>query len=32
MKDVAQAGSQHLLAHQHFLKDRFAKPDDELKL
>ena len=32
MKDAAQAGSQHLLAHQRFLKDRFAKPNDELKL
>ena len=32
MRDAAQAGSQHLLAHQRFLKDRFAKPSDELKL
>lgn len=32
MKDAAQAGSQHLLAHQRFLKDRFARPNDELKL
>ncbi len=32
MRDAAQAGSQHLLAHQRFLKDRFAKPGDELKL
>lgn len=32
MKDAAQAGSQHLLAHQRFLKDRFAKSNDELKL
>ena len=32
MRDAAQAGSQHLLAHQRFLKDRFAKPRDELKL
>ncbi len=32
MRDAAQAGSQHLLAHQRFLKDRFAKAHDELKL
>ena len=32
MKDAVQAGSQHLLAHQRFLKDRFARPNDELKL
>jgi hypothetical protein len=32
MQDAAQAGSQHLLAHQRFLKERFAKPNDELKL
>lgn len=32
MRDAAQAGSQHLLAHQRFLRDRFAKPSDELKL
>jgi len=32
MRDAAQAGGQHLLSHQRFLKDRFAKPDDELKL
>ncbi|MGY2894114.1 hypothetical protein [Deinococcus sp. UYEF24] len=32
MQDAAQVGSQHLLAHQRFLKDRFAKPNEELKL
>ncbi len=32
MQDAAQVGSQHLLAHQRFLKDRFARPSDELKL
>ncbi|WP_407570065.1 hypothetical protein [Deinococcus altitudinis] len=32
MQDAAQAGGQHLLAHQRFLKERFAKPNDELKL
>ncbi|WP_425144960.1 hypothetical protein [Deinococcus sp.] len=32
MADAAQAGSQHLLAHQRFLKERFAPPPDDLKL
>jgi hypothetical protein len=32
MAQATQASSQRLLAHQRFLKDRFAKADDELKL
>ncbi|WP_424951364.1 hypothetical protein [Deinococcus sp.] len=32
MQDAAQAGSQHLLAHRRFLRDRLAKPNDDLKL
>jgi len=32
LQGAAQAGGQHLLAHQRFLKERFAKPNDELKL
>ena len=32
MQAAAQVGSQHLLAHQRFLRDRFARPSDELKL
>ncbi|ULH17177.1 hypothetical protein MF271_18795 (plasmid) [Deinococcus sp. KNUC1210] len=32
LEGAAQAGSQHLLAHQRFLRDRFARPPDDLKL
>lgn len=32
MAQATQASSQPLLAHQRFLKDRFAKPGDDLKL
>lgn len=32
MQGAAQSSSQHLLAHQRFLKERFARPNDELKL
>ncbi|WP_229776140.1 hypothetical protein [Deinococcus ruber] len=32
LEGAAQAGSQHLLAHQRFLRERFARPPDDLKL